>query len=181
MAKYVSELAGARGREKPIAYKNLEVFVDTFANLEPVDRPSGDPENYRDSELKNLYLILSYLEKYSLKDKWDPQNPSSATAELPSLCYLTHPFKIWIETCKEAIKHAIENIENKAIRTPICYGREFKPEIQNRIDKITERLFTHGLWLNPANTTTLRSIYDEDIRKLFEKEEFDHIHLTKLD
>jgi hypothetical protein len=181
VTKYVSELAGARGREKPIPYKDLEVFVDTFANLEPVDRPSGDPENYREPELKNLYLILSYLEKYSLKDKWDPQNLSSATAQLPNLCYLTHPFKIWIESYKEAIKHAIENIENRAIRTPICYGREFKPEIQNRIDKITERLFTHGLWLNPANVPILRSIYDEEIRKLFEKEELDYIHLTKLD
>jgi len=179
ISKYVSELARERG--KPIPYKNLEVFVDTFGNLEPADKPSGDPENYRVPELKNLYIILSYLDKYSLLDRWDPLNPSSVTVQLPNLCYLTHPFKIWIEIYKEAIKYAIENIENRAIHVPICYNREFKPEIQNRIDKITERLFTHGLWLNPTNITILRSIYDEDIRKLFEKEGLDYIYLTKLD
>lgn len=180
-SKYVSELTGARARDKPIVYKDLEVFVDTFANLEPVDKPSGDPENYREPELKNLSIILSYLEKYSLKGKWDPQNPSSVTAQLPNLCYLTHPFKIWIEAYKEAIKHAIENIENRAISTPLCYAREFKPEILNRIDKITERLFTHGLWLNPVYVITLRSIYDEDIRSLFEKEKLDYVYLTRMD
>ena len=180
-AKYVSKLAGARTKDKPIPYKDLEVFVDTFGNLEPVDKSSGDPENYRSAELKNLTIILSYLEKYTLKDRWDSQNPSSVTAQLPNLCYLTHPFKIWIDTYREAIKHAIENIENRAIRTPLCYAREFKPELQNRIDKITERLFTHGLWLNPENSTTLRSIYNEEIRKLFEKEKLDYVYLTRLD
>lgn len=70
-------------------------------------------------------------------------------------------------------KQALSNLVN-----PIL---DFRPEIQNRIDKITERLFTHGLWLNPTNTPILRSIYDEEIRKLFEKEQLDYIHLTRLD
>jgi hypothetical protein len=167
-------------RLKPIAYKNLQLFVDTFANLEAVDRVSGDPENWRGAELDNLSFLLSCFHKYSLETRWSPENPDATETKLTSLFYLTHSFKIWVKILEQALRFAFENMINKPIQGGLCYRRTFSLEIKERFAKINERLFTHGLWLNPNNRVILQSIYDDQITDLFNKEELNYIYLTKL-
>ena len=165
---------------KPIAYANLQLFVDTFANLEAVDRVAGDPENWRGSELDNLTYLLSCLHKYSLENRWNPDNPDAVETKLAALYYFTHSFKIWIKILERALRFFYENMINKPIEGVLCYRRTFSPEVKERFVRIVERLFTHGLWLNPSNRVILQSIYDDQITELFSKEELNYIYLTRL-
>jgi len=177
--RFVHEPRG-KAIDKPIPYRNIEIFIETFSNLNPVNEYSGAAQNYRHSELENLQSLLDLIEKYSLKDKWDAQNPDSATNQIPNLCYLTHPFKIWIGIYQKAIRYAMELVASQAVEGALCYRKAFSAEELNRIDKITERLFKHGLWLNPSNVPILRSIYDEEIKNLFKTEKFDHMNLNSI-
>ena len=167
-------------KEKPIAWKNLHLFVETFANLESVDRVTGDPENWREGELNNLNFLLSSMYKHSLKDRWNPQNPDAVEARLASLYYMTHTFRIWVRILEKALRYAYEQRINKELQGPLCYRREFAPEIKERFDTIIERLFCHGLWINPDNQVVLRSIYDDQIEQLFRDKGLDYMYLTRL-
>ncbi len=76
-------------RQKPMSYQSLRLFIQTFANLEAVDKVSGDPENFRAPELENLAFLLSCLYKHSLNGKWQPNNPEAEEHKLASSCSTT--------------------------------------------------------------------------------------------
>jgi len=168
-------------RQKPMSYQSLRLFVQTFSNLEAVDKVSGDPENFRAPELENLAFLLSCLHKHSLSGRWLPDNPDAEEHKLAQLYYYVHAFANWIKILDEALRHALENMLNRAVRGPLCYRRPFNEEIRARFDAVVERLFTHGLWLNPANRPTLQSSFPGNISALFDEQGLDYVYLTRLD
>lgn len=168
-------------KRKPMSYQSLRLFVQTFAHLEAIDTVSGDPENFRAAELKNLAFLLESLYKHSLQDKWQPANPEAEEHKLAQLHYYVHAFANWVRTLDEALKHALGNMQNRAVRGALCHRREFAAAYRDRFDAIVQRLFTHSLWLNPANRPTLQSSFAGDISRLFEEAGLDYIYLCRLD
>jgi len=168
-------------RQKPMSYQSLRLFVQTFAHLEAIDRVSGDPENFRSAELTNLAFLLECLYTHSLHDKWRPDNAEAEEHKLAQLHYYVHAFATWVKVLDEALKHALGNMLNRAVRGALCHRREFTQEQRDRFDAIVERLFTHGLWLNPASRPTLQSSFPGDISKLFGEAGLDYIYLCRLE
>lgn len=168
-------------RQKPMSYQSLRLLIQTFANLEAVDKVSGDPENFRAAELENLAFLLDCLYKHSLHNRWQPNNPDAEEHKMTQLYYYVHAFANWVKILDEAQRHALANMLNKAVRGPLCYRRPFSDEIKARFEAIAQRLFTHGLWLNPANRPILQSSFPGNIATLFDEQALDYVYLTRLD
>ena len=63
---------------------------------------------------------------------------------------------------------------------PICYRDKFSDEEKARINSIVKKMFTHGLWFNPASRDILSSSYDQRIRDLFKDKGLDYIYCSKV-
>ncbi len=72
-------------------------------------------------------------------------------------------------------------MQNKAVRGALCYRRPFSDDIKTRFDAVAQRLFTHGLWVNPVNRPTLQSSFPGPISNLLDEQGLDYVYLTRLD
>lgn len=165
---------------RPFLYSSLKRFARKFANLEPIEYPTGHPENYRDAELHNLTSILEAIRQETLEDKWNPRNPEAEEHKLARNFYYDHTVRIWLDILEESISFGLSMLAGKKLDRPICYRAEFSQDEIDRISSIAKRLFSHGLWLNPANRTVLSSSFDTDIRKLFSNQSLDMIYCVKV-
>ncbi len=165
---------------KPLLYSSLKRFVRKFAKLEPIDQPTGHPENYRDAELNNLSQILEATHQETLKGKWDPNNLESEGHKLARNFYYDHTVRVWLDILEESIASGLSLLAGKKLDRPICYRAEFSQDQTDRISSIVKRLFSHGLWLNPDNRVTLSSSFDSEIRELFSKQGLDYIYCIQV-
>ena len=166
-------------RLRPFLYSSLKRFVRKFAKLEPIEYPTGHPENYREAELNNLSHILECIHQETLEGKWNPANPDSEEHKVARNFYYDHTVRVWLDILEESITSGLSILVGKKLNRPICYREEFTQEEKERILAIMQRLFSHGLWLNPANRPILSSSFDSDIRKLFSEQGLDWIYCVK--
>ena len=167
-------------RARPFLYSSLKRFARRFARLEPIEYPTGHPDNHREDELNNVAQILESIRLETLEDKWNPDTPESEEHKLARNFYYDHTVRIWLDILEESISFALSQLAGKKLDRPICYRPEFSQEEKNRIASIVNRLFSHGLWLNPANRVTLSSSFDSDIRELFRNQGLDYIYCIKV-
>ncbi|MBE9502039.1 MAG: hypothetical protein IMY87_06395 [Chloroflexi bacterium] len=166
--------------KQPFLYSSLKRFVRRFARLEPVDVPTGHPDNHREGELENLAFILEEIRKETIHGRWNPKDPESEGHKLARTYYYDHTVRIWLEVLDESIPFALSMLAGKKLEGPVCYRSKFSFEQEARIRSIIERLFKHGLWLNPENRPVLSSSFDLDIRNLFAKHGLDYVHCSKV-
>lgn len=164
---------------RPFLYSSLKRFVRKFAKLEPIEYPTGHPENHRDAELRNLTSVLEAIRQESLEGKWNPSNPEAEEHKLARNFYYDHAVRVWLDILEESISFGLSMLAGKKLDRPICYRAEFSQDEMGRISSIVNRLFLHGLWLNPANRMTLASSFDAEIRKLFSDQGLDMIYCVK--
>jgi len=166
-------------RSRPFLYSSLKRFVKKFTKLEPIDYPTGHPENYRDAELGNLAFILEAIREETLEGKWNSSNPESEGHKLARSFYYDHTVRVWLDILEEALSFGLSMLTGKKLNRPICYRGEFSEDEKDRISSTVKRLFSHGLWLNPANRVTLSSSFDSEIRKLFTDQGLDYVYCVK--
>ncbi len=166
-------------RAKPLLYSSLKRFIRKFAKLEPIEFPTGHPDNHREDELNNLASILDTIYKESLENRWNPANPESEEHKLARNFYYDHTVRVWLDILEASLDYGLSMLAGRQLNIPICYRQEFSDIEKDRITAIVKKLFMHPLWLNPANKTTLSSSFDSDIRVLFTDQGLDKIYCTK--
>ena len=129
--------------------------------------------------MNNLTQILEAMRRETLENKWNPTNPESEEHKLARNFYYDHTVRVWLDILEESISFGLSMLAGKKLNRPICYKAEFSQDEIDRISSIVNRLFSHGLWLNPANRPTLSSSFDSDIRKLFSDHGLDMIYCVQ--
>lgn len=177
---YAAEDKAAQ-KQKPVLWQSIERAVKQFCNLDPVDKFSDDPANYRPDEVENFCFILNQIEDYSLKGKWEPDNPDSKHHQLARTYYYRTAFNGWIKILEEALRFALEQMKGAKVYDPLCYREEFSPEIKMRFIQIVRKLFEHPLWVQePIQNEIALANQDAAVADIFKREGLDYIHLTKL-
>lgn len=63
----------------------------------------------------------------------------------------------------------------------LCYQPSFPPEVRNRFNGITKRLFEHPLWVQEAIQDEIaKTNQDAVVTDIFRREGLDYIYITKL-
>jgi hypothetical protein len=177
---YVADSRTAQ-KVRPILWQSLERMVRVFCKIDAVTVPSTDPRNYRAPEIENFRYILDLLEKYSLLNKWDANNPEAKTHQLSRTFYYRTAFNNWIDVLYEAMKYALEQMRGRKINDELCYAEEFSPQVKERFDQIAERLFTHPMWVHENIQREIATAnQDAVVGAIFEREGLDYIYLTKF-
>jgi hypothetical protein len=177
---YAAEDRAAQ-KQRPVLWQSIERAVKTFCNLEPVDKYSDDPANCRADEVENFCFILDQIETFSLKGKWEPDNPDSKTHQLARTYFYRTAFNNWIEILEEAFRFALEQMKGAKVYGALCYREEFLPEARARFIQIARKLFEHPLWVQQAIQEDIAlANQDAAVADVFKREGLDYIYLTKL-
>ena len=166
---------------KPMIWQSLERFVDTLCLVEPVDKPSDDPLNYREEELDNTRFILDCIEESLVRGKWNASVPDSEQHKLSRNYFYEKTFGVWLNRLAYAMRHAYDLMRGRAAAAPLCYQEPYSPEMKHLFRRIFERLATHGVWLNPAAQPVIAGAYENQIEELFNSHGLDWVYLTKLE
>jgi len=175
--------AGNRTEQKlrPVLWQSIERTVRKLCDLEPVDKPSDDKNNFRNDEIENICFILDQIEEYSIKNKWDPDNPESKNHQLSRTYYYRTAFNNWINTLEEALRFALEQRQGAKIYGALCYRKTFSQEIKSRFITIIKKLFDHPLWVQETVQNEIaKTNQDSIVTEIFKREGLDYIYLTKL-
>jgi hypothetical protein len=175
--------AQSRSEQKkhPVLWQSLERIIKIFCNLGPVDETSDSEKNYRSDEIDNICFILDQIEEFSIKNKWDPENPDSESHLLSRTYFYRTAFNNWIDTLQEALKFALELMYDKKIYNAICYQVKFSPEVRSRFSNIIKKLFEHPLWVKREIQNEIATTNQEPaVKEIFKREGLDYIYLTKL-
>jgi len=168
-------------KRHPILWQSIERIVKKFCNLEPVDEYSDSENNFRSDEIENICFILDQIEEYSIKNKWDPDNPESKYHQLSRTYYYRTAVNNWINTLEEALRFALEQKQGVKIYGALCYRKPFSSEVRSRFISIIKKLFTHPLWVQETIQNEIaKTNQDSVVTEIFKRENLDYIHLTKL-
>ena len=168
-------------KRKPVLWQSIEKIIKVFCNLDPVSEYSDSENNYRSDEIANICFILDQIEEFSIKNKWEPDNPDSFNHILARTYYYRTAFNNWIEVLSEALKFTLEQMNGRKIYNAICYQKEFTPEVRGRFSNIIKKLFDHPLWVkDDIQNSIAKTNQDPVVKEIFQSEGLDYIYLTKL-
>ena len=168
-------------KTKPILWQSLDRIISTFCNTEAVVETSDSENNFREDEISNILFILSQIEEFSIKNKWEPTNPESKNHIVARTYYYRTAFNNWIYILEEAMRHALEQMNGKKIAEALCYRKPFEPIAKQRFSEIIKKLFDHPLWVKENKQVEIaQSNNDAGVGSIFNKEGLDYIYLTRL-
>jgi len=168
-------------KHRPILWQSIERTIIKFCNLELVGEFSDSESNFRSNEIENICFMLDQIEEYSIKNKWDPDNPESKSHQLSRTYYYRTAFNNWINTLEEALRFTLEQMQGSKIYGALCYQKTFSPEIKSRFITVIKKLFDHPLWVQePVQNEIAKTNQDSIVTEIFKREGLDYIYLTKL-
>lgn len=168
-------------KRRPILWQSIERIIMKLCNPEPVEEFSDSENNFRSDEIENICFILDQIEEYSIKNKWNPENPESKNHQLSRVYYYRTAFNNWINTLEEALRFALEQMQGTKIYGALCYRKTFSPEIRSRFIFIIKKLFDHPLWVQETIQNEIaKTNQDSVVTEIFKREGLDYIYLTKL-
>ena len=168
-------------KRRPILWQSIERIIIKLCNLEPVEEFSDSENNFRSDEIENICFILDQIEEYSIKNKWDPDNPESKNHQLSRTYYYRTAFNNWIITLEEALRFALEQMQGAKIYGALCHRKTFSSEIRSRFIFIIKKLFDHPLWVQETIQNEIaKTNQDSVVTEIFKREGLDYIYLTKL-
>lgn len=168
-------------KRRPILWQSIERIIIKLCNLELVEEFSDSENNFRSDEIENICFILDQIEEYSIKNKWDPDNPESKNHQLSRTYYYRTAFNNWIITLEEALRFALEQMQGAKIYGALCYQKTFSSEIRSRFIFIIKKLFDHPLWVQETIQNEIaKTNQDSVVTEIFKREGLDYIYLTKL-
>jgi hypothetical protein len=156
-------------------------MVSNFCHVEPVEELSENEKNFRSDEIDNLSFLVTQVEEFAIKGKWDPSNPASELHKLTRTYFYRTAFNNWVVTLEEALRFAISQMRGAKFYGALCYQKSFVPDVRKRYSDIVKRLFTHPLWVQqPVQDEISKTNQDSVVMKIFEREGLDYIYLTQL-
>ena len=168
-------------KRQPILWQSIERIIAKLCNLEPVEEFSDSESNFRSDEIENICFVLDQIEEYSIKNKWEPDNPESKNHRLSRTYYYRTAFNNWINTIEEALRFALEQMQGAKIYGPLCYQKTFSPETKLRFITIIKKLFDHPLWVQETIQNEIaKTNQDSVVTEIFKREGLDYIYLSKL-
>jgi len=168
-------------KQQPILWQSIERFISKFCNLSAVEELSESDANYRSDEIDNLIFLLRLIEEYAIKDKWDPNNPTSKHHKMSRTFFYRTAFNNWLNTLEEGLRFSLEQMRGSKVYGALCYQPSFPPEVRNRFSAITKRLFDHPLWVQEAIQDEIaKTNQDVVVTNIFMREGLDYIYITKL-
>ena len=168
-------------KRRPILWQSIERTIIKLCNLEPVEEFSDSEKNVRSDEIENISFILDQIEEYSIKNKWDPDNPDSKSHQLSRTYYYRTAFNNWMNTLEEALRFALEQMQGAKIYGALLYRNKFSPEIKSRFITIIKKLFEHPLWVQETIQNEIaKTNQDSVVTEILKREGLDYIYLTKL-
>ena len=168
-------------KRHPILWQSIQRIITQFCNLEPVEEFSDNEKNFRSDEIENLGFIFDRIEEFSLKNKWDPDNPNSIGHQLARTYYYRTAFNNWIKTLEEALRFTLEQMQGAKVYGLLCYRKTFSPENKARFITIHKKLFDHPLWVQEQIQNEIaQTNQDAVVTEIFKREGLDYIYLTKL-
>ena len=169
-------------KTKPILWQSLEKYITLFSNLDAVSEKSDSKNNHRIDEIKNLLFILENILEYSIRNKWNPENPETEHHKLSRTYYYKTAFNNWITILEKALRSAFDLMKGQAYEGALCYRDEYDEKIKDRFSNIIKRLFFHPLWVIENNQKEIATAnIDNVVTNLFEKEKLDYIYLINLE
>jgi len=146
-----------------------------------VEALSESDTNYRTEEVDNLIFLLRLVEEYAIKDKWNPDNPTSKHHKMSRTFFYRTAFNNWLNTMEEGLRFSLEQMRGSKVYGSLCYQPSFTPEVRNRCSGITKRVFEHPLWVQEAIQDEIaKTNQDVVVTNIFRREGLDYIYITKL-
>ena len=170
--KYISK---TKNKNCPLTDNMFNTIIKHFLKCEPLTMPLEDEYNYRQEELKNFITILNYILEYSLKDKWNPNQPSSARHKLANNLYREAPMEVWVKMIADALRLLLR----KRPEDGICYGPPFIPEQKEIISKVIQKNFEHNAWHNPALEPDFKTRDNKYLEEKLRTNGLDHNYLME--
>jgi hypothetical protein len=168
-------------KRHPIIWQSIERIIKKFCNLDPVSEFSDSENNFRSEEIENICFILDQIEEYSIKNKWDPDNPESKYHQLSRTYYYRTAVNNWITTLEEGLRYVLEQMQGAKVYNALCYRKAFSTEIRARFITIIKKLFDHPLWVQETIQDEIaKTNQDAVVTEIFKRENLDYIYLTKL-
>lgn len=143
IVKYISK---TKNKNFPLTDNMFNTIIKHFLICEPLKNSLEDEHNYRQEELENFITIIYYIIEYSLKNKWNPNQPSSADHKWAHNLYREAPMEVWVKMIADALRILLRKRKDEGI----CYGEVFTEERKVIIQKVVKRNFEHPAWSNPA-------------------------------
>jgi hypothetical protein len=168
-------------KSKPILWQSLEKFITMFANINAVSDYSDSENNHRKDEISNLKFILINIYEYSIKGKWNPDNPESLHHILSRIFYYKTAFNNWLIILEKALRTAYDQMQGKATDGAVCYRNEYNDAIKNRFSGIIKKLFDSPFWVVENNQKEIATAnVDAVVGALFQKNNIDYVYLINL-
>lgn len=168
-------------KQQPILWQSIERFIAKFCNLVAVEDKSESETNFRSEEIENLVFLFKLIEDYAIKDKWNPNNPTSKQHKMARTFFYRTAFNNWLNTLEEGLRFSLEQMKGAKVYGALCYQPSFPPDVRNRFNVITKRLFDHPLWVQEAIQDDIaKANQDVVVTNIFKREGLDYIYITKL-
>ncbi|MFC2016207.1 hypothetical protein ACFLUF_00665 [Chloroflexota bacterium] len=168
-------------KQRPILWQSLERFVTKFCKLDPIAELSESNLNYRSDEIENLEFLLSLIEEYIIKGKWNPDNPESAHHKMCRTFFYRTAFNNWVNSLEEGLRFSQEQMKGAKFYEALCYQSSFPPEVRNRFSNIVKRLCDHPLWVQASIQDEIaKANQDIVVTNIFKREGLDYIYISKL-
>lgn len=151
ISKHISK---TKNKDLPLTDNMFNKIVKHFLFCEPLQIPIENENNDRQEELENFVTILNYIIEYSLKNKWNSNQPSSAAHKLAYTFYREAPMLVWSKMIADAIRLVLRKRKDDGI----CYGELFTEKQKQDIQKVIKRNFEHAVWSNPSIDFKTRDI-----------------------
>ena len=168
-------------KQRPILWQSIERFISKLCNLSAVEELSESDANFRSDEIDNLIFILNIIKGYAIEDKWNPDNPTSKHHKMSRTFFYRTALNNWLNTLEEGLRFSLEQMRGSKVYGSLCYQPSFPPEVRNRFNGITKRLFEHPLWVQEEIQDEIaKTNQDVVVTDIFKREGLDYIYLTKL-
>jgi len=168
-------------KQRPILWQSLERLITKFCNLSAVEELSNSDNNFRSDEIDNIVFLLSVIEEFAIKDKWNPENSNSHHHKMCRTFFYRTAFNNWYVTLEEGMRFALEQMRGAKNYGSLCYQKTFPPEVRKRFSGIVKRLFEHPLWVQESIQDEIaKTNQDSVVTNIFKREGLDYIFLTKF-
>lgn len=168
-------------KQHPILWQSIERYIAKFCNLTAVEEISDSALNYRTDEIDNLVFLVTLIEDYAIKDKWNPENPDSKHHKMSRTFFYRTAFNNWCSTLEEGLRFALAQMRGAKVYGPLCYQKAFPTDVRKRFSDIIKCLFEHPLWVQESIQDEIaKTNQDSVVTNIFKRECLDFIYLARL-
>ncbi|MCA9054887.1 MAG: HNH endonuclease [Planctomycetaceae bacterium] len=136
-----------RTRKTPLSLSILEkTFFKEFIFAPPTAVEFESPEDFRDTEKKNLVQLLSLIAESLLIGRWNP-DANNAAHQRAERIFAAGAMRAWVPMLRDAIAQVLR-IYDEVERQKVLFRNISDSEWSLILDRLN-RLFSHKVWEDP--------------------------------